>query len=1458
MRLRHIERTATLAWSPGQRDASATGGPLLAAGTVAGALDASFSTAAELELFDLNLNSKHGAPGSNKLRRVGNITTSARFNRLAWGSIPGDAARPLGVLASGMENGELNLWNPAAIAEGNAQKALLMRHSIHKGPVRGLDFNNVQGNLLASGATDGEVFIWDLTNPQTPYTPGTRSQRLEDITTLAWNQQVAYILGTGSNNGNTVLWDLRTKRELFTLGHPGGRKPITAVAWNPSVATQLITASDDDSVPTVLVWDLRNAAAPQMGMHGHTKGILSLAWCPKDSDLLLSCGKDNTTLAWNPNTGELIGELARTNNWSFDVQWCPKNPDLVAVSSFDGAVSVHSLQSSGSEEPELPPSPVHQVHSDDPFAPQNLNPPQAYVPSTFALRQPPKWLRRPVGATFGFGGKLVSFDPQSRGVSFRTVATESAFAHRVAELEAVLADDQMESYKIFCERRALANDEGDAVNEADREMWKFMKVMLESGARDQVVEYLGLNRSNIGGPRLSGLLQKLKASATTKEEARGGAADAGRKQSIAGQGPAGAVPTNDPAQLNGLNKLFGASQVEFPDIPQPDTAAPEHPAPPPARERRHDPFSLYPTKPGPESDVEILLTKALILGDFETAVDIALGANRLADAMLLAVSGGPDLLLRTQQEYFRRQKDKTYVRVLQSVVDGDLQDVVENGHLDGREGGWKDILALICTYAKPEDAAQLFSALGRRLEQSPNTPDAIKQGPKENKKFAAVLCYIAAGDLHKVVDVWSSREVEEEHKLLQGAGARERKEVTAYTSHVVALQSLIEKVTVFRKAIGFIDPDLANQNQAPTGIFDLESLYDRYAEYAESVAGQGKLDLAWSILELIPASFRWSPRDTKHSGSEDAIAVLRDRVYRSGGVRRQVAQVPGFPFLLQEVGGAAAQQQQQQQHGQAYQQHHHQYQTAYPQQQGGYQGYYNQPATAAAPVQSQWGASAGQQQPQINTYTPATASGGYTQQPQSTYAHQPTQSQFGGGGGYTQQAVSQYDQYGNPVNQQTGYYQQNSQSNSQSNLYGNVGAPPPPPMGGDGLGPSFQSTQNVAPTTHFNDPPFVPLTGRLGVKPASVIAPPPAAGSTPSSWQQQPAGYQQQQQQQQQPPPSGMLSPPPTLAGSQQATNYLSPFVNGGQGVGQGQQHPPVQRSTSVASVRRGSGTPQPKFPPGDRSHIPAAHKPLYDGLQKYMGILKGASTAPQQKRVYDDSEKKINILYDQLNAEEVPADVVGKMIELVKALDAHAYPTATNIQVDLMTTRYEVTSKWLLVVKRLIDAAERAHLGPAAVNSPNPGGPVQPAGFGGPQQGYGPPPTQQQQQGLPPPPLGVGPPPPGAAQLPPPPMNRPGTAPPPPTQQQQQQQQQYAQPPPPQHHQQQQYQPGPPQQQHQQQQQYMQPPPPPQQQHHQQQQYRPTMQPPPPSNQQLPFAGLQPPPQQQRAAQQPAIRFGM
>lgn len=143
-----IPRTATFSWSPASLSAAE---PYIATGTVAGALDESFSNDSVLEIWQ---------PFSRRDAPVATTTTSAKLNRLAWGYVHPN--HPKGLLAGGLENGQLAVWDADKIINGGGGEAQsqILKNTTHTGPVRGLDFNSNQANLLASGAVNAEIYIW--------------------------------------------------------------------------------------------------------------------------------------------------------------------------------------------------------------------------------------------------------------------------------------------------------------------------------------------------------------------------------------------------------------------------------------------------------------------------------------------------------------------------------------------------------------------------------------------------------------------------------------------------------------------------------------------------------------------------------------------------------------------------------------------------------------------------------------------------------------------------------------------------------------------------------------------------------------------------------------------------------------------------------------------------------------------------------------------------------------------------------------------------------------------------------------------------------------------------------------------------------------------------------------------------------------------------------------------------
>ena len=106
-KLKETHRSATVAWSP-----IAANRNFICAGTVAGAIDDSFAAGATLEVLEV----EYAAPGMDLAVR-GTIECSERFNKLAWSKIGTDSQFPLGLVAGGMVDGRVNIWNPAALCK---------------------------------------------------------------------------------------------------------------------------------------------------------------------------------------------------------------------------------------------------------------------------------------------------------------------------------------------------------------------------------------------------------------------------------------------------------------------------------------------------------------------------------------------------------------------------------------------------------------------------------------------------------------------------------------------------------------------------------------------------------------------------------------------------------------------------------------------------------------------------------------------------------------------------------------------------------------------------------------------------------------------------------------------------------------------------------------------------------------------------------------------------------------------------------------------------------------------------------------------------------------------------------------------------------------------------------------------------------------------------------------------
>ena len=508
----------------------------------------------------------------------------------------------------------------------------------------------------------------------------------------------------------------------------------------------------------------------------------------------------------------MLGEFPVVTNWTFKTTFHPRNPAYIATASYDGKIAVRTLQNTN---PQVDHAGATAAADGDDFFSRASN----AQTSSFSLKQTPKWFKRPVGATFGFGGKLVSFSstaaaPNQSKVKISTVPIDSGVNAATELFEKAVREGNLAT---VCDEKAR-----DAKSEDEKSEWQILKALFNHDTKAKLVEYLGFKAEDIATPDPEKEEEEEEAGADG--EAKGEKAD--RLSAFFGDGD------------DSENFLASLS------IRSTQTA------------RTNNPFRIY---TGDETKADKAITKAVVLGEYERAVDVCLKEDRITDAFMLAICGGDPCIDKVKAAYFTKKSNgPNYLRLLASVVGKNLWDVVHNADL----ANWKEVVGALCTHASDSEFPDLIEALGDRLEEECRSKD------ESGLRQAALLCYLGGSKLHKVVGIWIGELHEAEKADLQAES-----EGSTFSVHARSLQNFIEKVSVFREAVKFVD----NERALSSG-WKLSPLYEKYCEYADVVASHGQLAVAGKYLDLLPPEY-------------PAAGVARNRVKQATTEAPATAQV---------------------------------------------------------------------------------------------------------------------------------------------------------------------------------------------------------------------------------------------------------------------------------------------------------------------------------------------------------------------------------------------------------------------------------------------------------------------------------------------------------------------------------------------------------------------------------------
>lgn len=770
--VKEIPRNARLAWSqlPHRKALLALGGR-------------GMSAALELVEIDLADSTRRGYDVPLSVNLNGNSVAELQWTR----TIEGVANE--GILIAALDDASLHCWNAGALlSEVDRCRQGRRTYSLSEFPSSSVlgsaglpsvptSMANNAGapNYTALGFSNGDLSIADLTLIGTEHSirlhsPGAdpaAAHRHTAVTALRWNPTVAHVLAASCANGETHIWNMKQRKASVTVRDSGHQRP-SCISW--LTETRVVVGYDDDSRPSLQMWDLRRTAEPLWKFPGHTRGIVSMHVCPHDRRLLMTSGRDCRIACWaldNVDEPALFAEIPVTE-WQEAIQFSPLLPAVFATASHLEGVFVDSLN--------------ERCHTN--------------------VKHVPVWLEKPAGLSAGYGGRLVTWGPTEKStveIQPTNAPTSETYAEILAQADKfeqlILSNDLVQ----YCEQR---RNEVDPADEQLRLVWSVIGSMFAPPVDrvNAVLGILGLDTADIvsaaedfiGGPVGTVLASASTVTNMVDATSRGDVTvKDGTSRKI---GTSAAVAALLPETLDAedfFNSLGSAGKSTEPggDWVTSDavnTAAETRDSDSGGSPRQQTLIGR-PESRDYDSGHGLLLKKALLVGQMPAAVEIAVKSGRWDLALWLATTCGDASLGKQVQDLFLLNSvGDRFVQMFGCVNSHQWSRLVQIADL----ARWEEAVGLLCVYAP--QSTSLVLELGQRLE---------------NERFdikAAAVCYLIAGDFPRVAKVWCTLE-----EAVNGASAESADEGRP----LKRLQNLVLSLAVLRQATGFTGstPEMSNK-----------------------------------------------------------------------------------------------------------------------------------------------------------------------------------------------------------------------------------------------------------------------------------------------------------------------------------------------------------------------------------------------------------------------------------------------------------------------------------------------------------------------------------------------------------------------------------------------------------------------------------------------------------------------
>lgn len=500
-----------------------------------------------------------------------------------------------------------------------------------------------------------------------------------EITSLNWNDKVAHILAASTSSGMVYIWDMK-KVELFLticdqslMGENSyHREEVvnTTVLWSADGA-QVIIAYDDPEYNFITQYHMRQPKAPAAEYHGgHSKPIIDLARNPHDPNLLLSLGRDNIVTCWSMRSQRPLVHYTLPHKGWNQIIWMNKFPDVFLSVSEDGTIHHNRI---------------------------NFCQDVTVYNEELSI---PRWFSKTVGVNFGFHSKLVTFsDKYNPNVNIYNVIGDKNLSDLMKSfIEKVERQDKLQ----------LLDEKIDSTKNNTALFWVALKSIYTKNF-NELYTYLGYDKQKLHNDSSAFLGKKAKTTKARHE----------------------AVTQKVMFQEEDLEEIFTKTESTSNNsgATKQGNQTPHH-----ENEKPNTIQEIQTININWNVGNEKLIKQSLLIGDLESAMEIAFKSGRTTEAFWIALCN-PELLAKAKQIYFSNNKDLYVKSIFPAIINKNFEGLYDSNIIKE----WKEYLLYAKTYlGEGQDFSNFANGLGDKLS---------------NYHEVSLICYVLAERYEKCIEL---------------------------------------------------------------------------------------------------------------------------------------------------------------------------------------------------------------------------------------------------------------------------------------------------------------------------------------------------------------------------------------------------------------------------------------------------------------------------------------------------------------------------------------------------------------------------------------------------------------------------------------------------------------------------------------------------------------------------------